>query len=203
MSNSPPKNTGVSPPSSPRRTSTPRGFSHHVPNTPSRLRKSVAAEANHSSPAQEDDNKLSPLSSPVMGSVTISAEPEPIASPSSPGIRGKLVEPAQREADARTRLLEDYHKGSVCGSKHCNHGTFSPHVRPQDSPSSNVSIMRGFGGRNAEDMSDDDGETRDRTRGFVGDAFADGLFGGSRSGTPMSTTKWLATKHGVTNQRAM
>ena len=135
--------------------------------------------------------------------MNISAEPEPIASPSEQGIRGGLIEPSQREADARTRLLEDYHKDSVCGTKDCNHGTFSPHVRPLDSPSSNVSIVKGFGGRHEDDIDDDDGETRDRTRGLIGDTFAEGLFGGSRRDTSMSTTKWLATKHGVKNQRAM
>lgn len=203
MSSSLQQNTAVSPPSSPRRTGPHRASSHHAPNTPSRLRKSVAAGSNPSSLEQQDEDKFTPLSSPLLGSVGISADPGPIASPSSPGIRGELVEPAQREADARTRLLEDYHKGSVCGAKDCNHGTFSPHVRPQDSASSSVSIMKGLGVRHGDDLSDDDGETRDRTRGLIGETFADGLFGGSRTGTPMSTTKWLATKHGVKNQRVM
>jgi hypothetical protein len=112
------------------------------------------------------------------------------------------VETPQREADARTRLLEEYHKGSVCGVRHCNHGTFSPHIRAQGTESSNGSTIDGFGGRHGDDMNDE-GETRDRTRGFIGDTFADGLFGGFRRGTSMSTTKWLATRHGVQNHRTM
>lgn len=202
MSTSPHQSPAVSPPTSPRRPGGVRGTSHHAPTTPSRLRRTIAAGLDPSSP-QQDEDKLTPLSSPLLGSVNISAEPEPIASPSEQGIRGGLIEPSQREADARTRLLEDYHKGSVCGTKDCNHGTFSPHVRPLDSPSSNVSIMKGFGGRHGDDIDDHDGETRDRTRGLIGDTFAAGLLGGSRRDTSMSTTKWLATKHGVKNQRAM
>jgi hypothetical protein len=113
------------------------------------------------------------------------------------------VQPSQPEADAQTHLLEDYYKGSVCGSGHCNHGTFSPHIHAQGTTSSNVSTMDGFGGRHGDDINDEDGEVRDTARGFIGDTFADGLFGGTRNGTSMSTTKWLATKHGVKNQRAM
>ncbi len=114
-----------------------------------------------------------------------------------------MVEPSHGDVDARTRLLEDYHKGSVCGARDCNHGTFSPHIRAQGITSSDVSTINGFGGRGGDELNDDDGEVRDRTRGFIGNTFADGLFGGSRTDTSMSTTKWLATKHGVKNQRAM
>ncbi len=202
MSSPPRQNAVVSPPTSPRRPGGVRGSSHHAPITPSRLRRAIAARKDPSALEQQDEDKLTPLSSPLLGSLNISAEPEPIASPSEQGIRGGLIEPSQREADARTRLLEDYHKGSVCGTKDCNHGTFSPHVRPLDSPSSNVSIMKGFGGRNGDDIDDDDGDIRDGTRRLIGNTFAEGLFGGSRD-TSMSTTKWLANKHGVKNQRAM
>jgi hypothetical protein len=200
MSTSPRQNASVSPPSSPRRAVAHRGSPHHVPATPSRLRRSVAAASDRSSPEQQDEDKLTPLASPLLGSQNISDEPEPITNQINHQARGGLLEPSQQEVDSRTHLLEDYHKGSVCGRRDCNHGTFSPHVRPT---SSNVSSITGFGGRHGDDLNDEDGEIRDRTRGLIGDTFADGLFGGSRRDTSMSTTKWLATKHGVKNQRAM
>jgi hypothetical protein len=192
-----------SPPTSPRRTPAPRGSSHHVPITPSRLRRSVAAASDQSPLQHQDEDQLTPLSSPVLPSLAISAEPEPIANPNNQSIRGGIVESSSREADARTRLLENYHRGSVCGARDCNHGTFSPHVRAQGSTSSNVSTIDGFGGRNGDDINNEDGEVRDTTRGLIGDLFADGLFGSARRPASMSTTKWLATKHGVRNQRTM
>lgn len=203
MSTSPQQSTAVSPPPSPRRVGGHRGSSHHAPITPSRLRRSIAAESGLPPPEQQDEDELTPFLSPLLGSQIITPEPEPIANPNNLGTEGGLVEPSQREADARTRLFENYHKESVCGARDCNHGTFSPHIRSHGSVSSNVSSTTGFGGRHGGDLDDGDGETRDRTRGLIGDTFADGLFGGSRRDTTMSTTKWLATKHGVKNRRTM
>ena len=196
-------NPQQSPPASPRRTVAPRGSSHHVPATPSKLRRSVAAGSDHSSTQRQAEDDLTPLSSPVFSSQAISAEPEPIASPNNQAIRGGIVEPSSREASARTRLLEDYHKGSVCGARDCNHGTFSPHIYGQGSTSSNVSTIDGFGGQIDVEISNEDGEVRRTTRGFVGDLFSNGLFGGARRPTSMSTTKWLATKYGVKNHHTM
>lgn len=204
MSGSPPHNASKSPPTSPRRAPSHRGPSDHAPLLPSRLRKSVAAAADHPSPEHGDLDRLTPLSSPLLGTATISMEPEPIDSQASQVPKGSLQEAPHREADARTRLLENYHKGSICGASDCNHGTFSPHIRPEGSISSKVSVINDFGGRNDEDIDNEDGGTRDRTRGWIGDTFADGLFfGGSRREPSMSTTKRLATKHGVKNRRAM
>ena len=110
------------------------------------------------------------------------------------------MEHSQREIDGLTRLLEDYHRAPVCGAKHCNHGTFSPHVFPHYSASSNTSITQGSGARHVDDLDDNESETRDGTRGLIGD---DGLSGGSIKGTYLSITKWLAGKQRVKHQRAV
>jgi hypothetical protein len=203
MSSSPPQNASGSPPTSPRRTGHHRGSSHHLPITPSRLRKSIAAASGPPLSDEQDDDKLISPSPSLLEGLNISAELEPSVNQSDLGTKGGLVEPSQREADARTRLLEDYNKSAICGVKDCNHGTFSPHIGAHGSNSSNVSTIDGFGGRCGNEINAENGEPRDRTRGLIGDTFADELFGGSRRGTSMSTTKWLATKHGVKNQRTM
>ena len=201
MSNSPKQNPVRSPPLSPRRPVTPRG-SHRAPTVPSRLRESIAARTSPSGPDQVSNDNIPPIS-PILGSQRLSAEPESLVKSSSRDARGRIIEPSQREADARTRLLEDYHQGAICGSKHCSHGTFSPHLRAQDSISSAASSIHGFGGRHADDVNSEDGEARDPARGYVGEALANGLFGPFRKDTPMSTTKWLAKKHRVKGKRAM
>jgi hypothetical protein len=204
MSNSPPQNAARSPPRSPRRAQSSRASANHTPIMPSRLRESVAIVSQRSPPASSQDlERLTPLTSPLLGSTVLSAEPTPLTLPTGQGPKGTISEPSHREADARTHLLEDYHKGAVCGAKHCTHGTFSPHLRAADSGSSNTSVLDAFGGRDGEDINEEDEETRDRSRGWIGDTFADGLFGGIRRGTPMSTTNRLAKKHGVRNQRVM
>lgn len=205
MSTSPKQSGSVSPPPSPRRLPPHRGSSHHVPTTPSRLRETVAAEPDLSFPERRNDDISGPPALPLLGGQTISAEPKSISSPSTSsfGAVVGMTEPSQREADARTRLLEDYHKGPACGLKNCNHGTFSPHIRAQDSISSNVSSLDGFGGRNGDNIHDENAETQDRTRSWIGDTFADGLFGGFRRSTSMNTAKWLAPKHGNRNRRTL
>lgn len=203
MSTSPQQNACASTPSSSRQTGPHRGSSSHVPTTPSRLRKSVIVDSERSSIGHDID-KLTPLSSPLLGTLTISAEPEQMTSPpSSPAIRDELAERSRRQADARICLLDGYNNSSVCGARHCNHGTFSPHVFPQDSPPSTVNSVKGFGGRYGGDVDDDFGMVVNRTRGWLRDTFADGLFGGLGRNRSMSTTRWLATKHGIKNQFTM
>lgn len=203
MPSPPQQNASLSPPTSPRRTVAHRGSPHHVPGTPSRLRESVAAGSDRSLREQQDEGQLTPLSSPILGSQPLLAEPEAMASANNHGTRAGLVEPSQREADARTRLLEDYHKASVCGARDCNHGTFSPHVRAQGSASSNVSTINEFVGPNEDGIHDENGESGDTTRPVLGDTVAGRLCRCLRRGTSKNTTRLLASKHGVKNQRTM
>ena len=109
--------------------------------------------------------------------------------------RGDIAEPSSEELGESTRLLEGYHHSRVCGLKNCNHGTFSP--RPGHSPRSSIDGMS-FGGRYADTIGEDGGP-RDQAHGVFGDSVTDS-FAGSKS---MSTTKWLAQKHGIRRTRFM
>lgn len=112
----------------------------------------------------------------------------------------RILEPTRRDADARTRLLENYNKGGGCGSGSCDHGTFSPRAMSYQSIAS-IDSRDGFGGRYAGGL-DDSGQPSDAIHGVLGDTVADGLFGGGQ-GSKMSTTTWLAQKHGIRNARSM
>lgn len=107
------------------------------------------------------------------------------------------------ESTVRTRLLnhQNWDAASGCGSENCNHGTMSP--RPWSSRSygtiGSAQSRTGFGGRYPGGMT---GESADATHSLLGDTFADGVLGGG-NGPKRSTTKYLAERHGVKNQRMM
>jgi hypothetical protein len=125
----------------------------------------------------------------------------------------QLPEPLQwagNELTARTRLLGDdqWDAASGCGSDNCGHGTFSPRpLSPRQgsfmsygSFDSSAISQRGMGG--AYPGGNIDGEDVDPTHSLLGDTIADGVIGGGH-GNKMSTTKWLAKKHGVRSRRMM
>ena len=198
-------------PPSPRRVSHARGSSQqHVPTTPSRLRETVARSPEEQmtpSPSHDwaSDTERSPLSSSTLHP----ERSEPLTKQShfhneegeegEDQVQGSIVEPTQKETNARTRLLEDYHRGAACGSRNCDHGTFSPRL---GSSQNSISSGLDFGGRFGGDIGEDGGDS-DGRRGILGDTFVGGLFGKGRRDKKMSTTQWLASKHGVTNQRTM
>lgn len=184
-------------PPSPRRHAHARGSSQqHVPSNPSRLRESITRSPEQNiaqSPSQ--DQEAGEESSPLSSSASQPDNEEEDAAPVQDG----LVESNQKDASPRTRLLEDYHRGAACGSRNCNHGTFSPRVR---SSQNSISSDHDFGGRFGASIGENGGDS-DSTRGLLGDTFVGGLFGGSRKDKQMSTTQWLASKHGFTNQRLL
>ena len=195
-----------SPPSSPRRQLHTRQSSHHTPLTPSRLRESVVQSPIHrtaNSPSQEDEGETqySPLSSPPLqpqhGEPLTAAGDDPEEYDGF--MQGDLVEPTQAQSNARTRLLEDYHKGAACGSRNCNHGTFSPRLR---SSQNSISSGNDQGGRYTGGLGQDGGAA-DQSNRLLGDSFADTIFGGLRRDKKMSTTQWLALKHGIKNPRLL
>jgi hypothetical protein len=125
----------------------------------------------------------------------------------------QLAEPPQwagNELNARTRLLDHDHwdAASGCGSENCAHGTFSPRplsprqgsYRSYGSFDSSAISQRGLGGTYVG--GNIDGEDVDPTHSLLGDAIADGVLGGGH-GPKMSTTDWLAKKHGVRSRRMM
>jgi hypothetical protein len=111
----------------------------------------------------------------------------------------------------RSRLLghDNWDAASGCGSENCGHGTFSPRplsprqgsVRTYGSFSSQIS-QAGFGGAYADGEGAAYGESADLTHGLLGDSVADGLLGGG-NGNKMSTTDYLAQRHGIKSRRWM
>lgn len=129
----------------------------------------------------------------------IMTEPEPLPREEADGVRGQLEEPSSDQLDERNALLESYHHNRVCGLRNCNHGTFSPCAPSGRSPRSSIdSSSLPFGGRYPGDISEDGGPI-DTARGILGDSVTDSL-SGSKS---LSTTRWLAQKHGIKSRRWM
>ena len=150
------------------------------------------------SPQRPGDDLEGPSLGPPLviprSSQPLTAEPENFEFTDTEA-RPEIIEPSSEEIGQSTRLLENYHNSRVCGLKNCNHGTFSPN--PGHSPRSSIDGMS-FGGRYADTIGEDGGP-RDQSHGLLGDSIMDG-FAGNKS---MSTTKWLASKHGIRSQRFM
>ena len=228
----------MSPPST-SRPSTPRTHSRsnsqHHPSTPSRLKHSHAPGT-----SPQDDPPSPPFQTPA------SRFPQPL-NPFNYNQRTDPVEENSRPAPSspslfRPRHWRNYstHNCSQAEGEPCEHGSFSPRVRPT-SPTSTSSLLdedsnsdHGFGGRYARGQSIVGG-----VNGVLGDAVGDTVFGdgnifsapsgydGAEDGKrarwsdswsrwwegggddksggkkTMSTTRWLATKHGVRNKRSM
>jgi hypothetical protein len=115
------------------------------------------------------------------------------------------------EPGVRTRLLghDNWDAASGCGSENCGHGTFSPRpLSPTQgsygtygSFSSSISQL-GFGGAYPEGDGPSYGDSADPTHGLLGDTVADGILGGG-NGNKMSTTNYLAHRHGINSRRRM
>lgn len=102
----------------------------------------------------------------------------------------------------------DWDKTTGCGDSDCEHGTFSsrPHgsignygsfSEAQSPTSEDVGESpSGQGGRYPGGLGTAVGDSSDNTHGILGDTVADGVLGDS---SRMSTTKWLAKRHGVTH----
>ena len=118
-------------------------------------------------------------------------------------VKGGFDEPSQHGLDAHTKLLESYDHGPGCGSNKCNHGSFSPRAHMHERFNS-FDSRYSFGGRYNEDVRDEiGGSSSSNMRGILGDAVVNGLFGTANKGKKMSTTQWLAKRHGVKNSRMM
>ncbi|KAI9657266.1 MAG: hypothetical protein M1831_004455 [Alyxoria varia] len=82
--------------------------------------------------------------------------------------------------------------------ENCRMG-FSPRARSPSSPFSLRSPL-GLGGRYSVDLGDAAGDNEDNVHSVLGDSVADGVLGRK---TNMSTTKWLAQRHGVRHSLLM
>ncbi|KAK5285526.1 hypothetical protein LTR16_004554 [Cryomyces antarcticus] len=103
----------------------------------------------------------------------------------------------------RTRLLGQQHwdSGSGCGSDNCAHGTFSP--RPQTHRSyGSTATFDGFGGKYGGGIGEAVGSSGDNGHSGFGDVAANAMLGEGQ-GHRMSTTQYLAKRHGIKNTRLM
>ena len=195
-----------------------RDAGSHTPFSPSRLWQSH--EPGSSSP---EDNKSGlwidsaetgaedPIYSPRMNPVVfeddgmhpiLPSNAAPLEDSADTHMEGALEEPSDYEADAHTHLLEFYDQGPACGNKNCNHGTFSPRPevhRHAMSYDSQFDFRNRREGSVIDDATDDSGTP---ARGMFGTAVVKGMFG-RKSAKKMSTTQWLAKRHGVKDTRLM
>jgi hypothetical protein len=196
-----------------------QGSSQHAPVTPSGLRLShqpgsptIDLTETMSRPQSSHTDRGQGHPSPRAESLDIDAKgahplhsdhASPIQDQTRTEVAGGIEEPAVAEADIHTRLLDDYHRASVCGNRHCNHGTFSPRCSIRSSRGGSISSQNGSGGRYPGHTID--GGDSSQANQLLGDGIADGLLGGLESGrdSKLSTTKWLAMRHGVKNTKRM
>lgn len=116
-------------------------------------------------------------------------------------VQGDIIEPSrQNQPDARTSLLANYHHSRVCGHANCNHGTFSPTA---SSPRSSIDFANDMGGPYSGGINENNVGPKSRLQRVMGDAVAEAFFTRTREGSTMSTTKFLANKHGITNHHYM
>ena len=151
---------------------------------------------------QQDEDQIPRvvLSPPLLGPGTpdpLTTEPARMESAEEVTAFGDIIEPSAEESTEHSALLDSYHHSRVCGLRNCNHGTFSPRAGSLHSPSGSID-KTSYGGPYPPAVADDARSTYS-AQGILGDALADSMGGGKR----MSTTKWLAQKHGIKGQRWM
>ena len=186
-------------PSSSRPPSRQSSLNSRYINQPSRLRQSQSATPERSSEQHEGQHASS------------THEPLP---PRSSEASNATTLANKSPTTARDRIVESYFRLSGksgcnnCASGDCEHGTLSP--RPRAALESwNHSVAGGkddtFGGKF-------DSRGGDIVHNLLGDAVADGLIGETAGrGDPdddsgikrMSTTEWLARRHGIKRRRTM
>ncbi|KAH7371075.1 high affinity sulfate transporter 1 [Pyrenochaeta sp. MPI-SDFR-AT-0127] len=160
---------------------------HHQPYPPSDPPPHLDLSADGIQPATADSPPAQPL-------------------PQHVSLQGAMIE-ADPEPTVRTRLLnhQNWDAASGCGDSNCNHGAMSP--RPQvgrnyGSFAGSIHSEHSFGGAFPGITETADGDAPDATHALLGDAFADGILNSSSS-HKMSTTRWLAERHGIKNKRMM
>ncbi|KAF1850453.1 uncharacterized protein K460DRAFT_327341 [Cucurbitaria berberidis CBS 394.84] len=221
----PPKKTTTGDDSPPRRASHSRDSSNastrhaHTPATPSQLRQAHVPSDRSSSPEElmhhqrYRDDEPQPSSSDPSRHLDISADgilpaAETLSVHSTHenvGPQGGIIE-VDLEPTVRTRLLnhQNWDAASGCGDSNCNHGTTSPRPamgRNYGSFAGSLNSEQSYGAYPGITETVE-GDAPDATHALLGDAFADGLIN-SGNGQKMSTTRWLAERHGIKNKRLM
>ena len=111
----------------------------------------------------------------------------------------------QPAGDARAHLSNQHpYDYTAAHEGDCNHGTLSPRPGTRNTQLSFDSTVsrQHFGGRYPGGLGDGVAGSSSNTHGVLGDAFADGVLGPG-DGKKMSTTQYLAKRHGVKNTRLM
>jgi hypothetical protein len=166
----------------------------HAPATPSQLRQAHApSDSYYDDEPQQSSSHGVDLSTagtrPATDGTSAQSSDEGVA-PQQDGIVEIDIEPT-----ARSRLLD--HQNGDSGSSpqprgRRNYGSFAGSVRS----------VASFGGAYPATRASSDSGAPDATPALLGDSFAEGALNNG-NGQKMSTTKWLANRHGVKNQRLM
>lgn len=176
---------------------------HHAPITPSGLRESVTIARSPEDVREGDDThggrRTMPSSSePSPNTYPTHLEHEPDVDEQSldDGETHSIAELGSKAVTETTALLRkpfEFAIGTPAHNGPCNHGTFSPRLESRaDSVRSGHS---GFGFGGSPPRRTGSGE---ESGGILG-----GMFGPRRSTKKMSTTSYLAERHGITNTRTM
>lgn len=151
-------------------------------------------DQNGDNPAEADEAGI--------GAVDYAESPSPRTSAETNG-------EASYEPELRTRLLggyKDWDQATGCEDENCTHGAMSPRPcahRSYGSFNSTIS-PNGFGGPSgAATPPDKDGLLGAATHKILGDRIADELMGGTGQVSKSATTRYLARRHGIKNQRSM
>lgn len=192
----------------------------HAPATPSQLRQAHVPSDRSSSPEEHMhhqryyDEEPPTLSSDATYDLDFSPDGiQPASDGTSAQSVHENVAPQQGgitevdlEPTVRSRLLnhQNWDAASGCGDPNCNHGTISPRPgghRNYGSFAGSIRSVNSFGGTFPGDA-ETTGDAPDAARALLGEAFAEGVVN-SGHGQKKSTTRWLAERHGVKNQRMM
>ncbi len=175
---------------------------HHAPITPSGLRESVTLAQSPEDLRDGGDTRGNRMTVPS------SSEPSPNTYPTHPnhepdvdehsldGETHGISEFGSKVATETTALLRkpfEFVIGTPAHNGPCNHGTFSPRLESRaDSVRSGHSGF-GFGGSPPRRVGSGEGSG----------GILEGIFSSRRSTKKMSTTSYLAERHGITNTRTM
>ena len=191
--------------------------SHHPGPSPSASREVLRSDASPRTPATiitagalTDSPPSQPLDVEFHSSGIQPVPEEPLLASTDPAnVDGLIDDP---EPDAETRLLEGYHQAAG-GRPNYHHGWISPRPATYGSIAETMSIrseensIYNFGGRYRGEVA----EPESLTQGLLGNTVSDGVFnasgdadnGAGNGKGRLSTTKWLAKRHGVKTSRRM
>lgn len=174
---------------------------HHAPNTPSGLRASVTL-------ARSPEDRVDQATASGRRTAPSSSEPSPNTYPThletdsdadehslDGQVRGEneLGSKVASETTALLRKPFEFVVGTPAHTGPCNHGTFSPRLESRADSMRSGNSGYGFVGSPPRRTGSGEG-----SGGIFGN-----MFGSGRASKKMSTTSYLAERHGITNTRTM